>query len=282
MVLNIVFCMFLLIFLIPALRFQGGWAGFFSIMTGIFFLLLMVNWLRGPTCICHIMTPIQTVKLPALRRLKKTEKALARLRPLIEGSQGALSAESFRKVRQEELSPGIKRTPKALNHEQGNFHIILFFLLLISALFITIDIFYQSVATSLISTLIILSASILLIVSLVKQTGSDLNKPLKVITWITMGYFLIVYISSYAVFFYVTIKNLEIRNDQWELIKVSLSMSPMDYPWLMKLSIFCLSSSMIIGISGLVLTVRFRKEYEQQINPQSSGQDASLIELDYE
>ncbi|TAL24880.1 MAG: hypothetical protein EPN94_06380, partial [Nitrospirae bacterium] len=94
-VFNLGFGIFLIIFLMPALWVHGGWAGFFYIMAGLLFLLLMINWLRGPTCECHIMTPIQTVKLPALRRIRKAEKAIARLRSLIEGAQGVLPEESL-------------------------------------------------------------------------------------------------------------------------------------------------------------------------------------------
>jgi hypothetical protein len=279
---NLLLATFLVIFLLSALRVHGGWAGFFFVLTGLFFLLLIINWLRGPTCTCHIMTPIQTVILPALRRISKAKKALARLRPLIEGVQGVLSEESLPEIRQEVLSPHIKTQQKAIKHEHGNFHVILFALFAVSGLFIGIGIFYQSIVISLMSGLVVLSATILLIVSLVKQTGSDLSVSLKTITWLTTGYLFIVYLSSYVVSIYAMVKNPGIGNNEWGLIKNISILSPMDYPWLMRLSIFCLCSALILGISGLVLIRKFREEYEWRRNNQSSDQDASLIELEYE
>jgi hypothetical protein len=282
-VFNLLLAAFLIIFLLSALGLHGGWAGFFFALTVLFFLLFIINWLRGPTCICHIMTPIQTVLLPALRRIRKAEKALARLRPLIEGAQGVLSEESLHEIRQEEdVSPRVKTYQKALKHEQGNFHVILFALILVSGLFIAIGIFYQNIVISLMSGLVVLSATILLIVSLVKQTGSDLSVSLKTITWFTAGYLFIVYLSGYMVSVYAMVKNPGISSNEWGLIKNISIMSPMDHPWLMRLSIFCLCSALILGLSGLVLTRKFRKEYEWLRNNQSSGHDASRIELDYE
>jgi hypothetical protein len=259
-------------FCIPALRFNGGWSGFFFIITGLFFLLFMVNLFRGPTCVCHIMTPIQTVKLPALRRIRNTKKAMAQLRSLIEGAQGILPQESLGEIQQErKFRPAAKKIHTAIRHEQGTLHIFLFSLLLTSAVFIAIDIFYQNVPLSLLSGLITLSLTVLLIISLIKQTGSDLYKALKLLTWSAVGYLCVAFISGYVILFYMAITNPHISNNQWELIKRISGMSPMEYPWLMGLSIFSLICSLIIGISGLVLINKFRKEYESsQTNLQPS------------
>ena len=66
---------------------------FFWIIAGVFLLSLLINWFGGPTCVCNIQTAVQTVKLPSLHRLKTAQKALKRLRPLIEKAQGELSPE---------------------------------------------------------------------------------------------------------------------------------------------------------------------------------------------
>jgi hypothetical protein len=46
-----------------------------------------VNWLRGPTCICHLKTAVQTENLPSLNRVKNIQKILGMLKPKIEKAQ---------------------------------------------------------------------------------------------------------------------------------------------------------------------------------------------------
>jgi hypothetical protein len=58
-----------------------------SILAGVFFLLLALNVGKGPTCVCRIQTAVQTRPLPSLNRLRRARKAIAQLRPLIEAAQ---------------------------------------------------------------------------------------------------------------------------------------------------------------------------------------------------
>jgi len=64
-----------------------------SIITAAFLIPLVVNNLLGPTCSCRIKTAVQSEELRSLRRLRKTEKVIGRLRPLIAASQGTLAPE---------------------------------------------------------------------------------------------------------------------------------------------------------------------------------------------
>ena len=71
---------------------QVGGAGLFgwSVPGVLFLVLLGVNVLRGPTCVCQIQTAVQTRKLASLKRLRQARKFLDQLRPQIEAAQGAL------------------------------------------------------------------------------------------------------------------------------------------------------------------------------------------------
>ena len=62
------------------------------IVAGIWGLILLINWLRGPTCSCHIITAVQRDTLPSLDRLKKAEKVLPILRRRIREVQGELES----------------------------------------------------------------------------------------------------------------------------------------------------------------------------------------------
>jgi len=71
---------------------QVLWASFMS----VFILLALINSLKGPTCVCHITTAVQNEQIPALRRVRKADKIIARVRAAIATSQGLLSPEDLR------------------------------------------------------------------------------------------------------------------------------------------------------------------------------------------
>ena len=59
---------------------------------------LLVHLVRGPTCICHLRTPVQQEQLPSLNRLWKARRTLARIQAAIDAIQGPLSEEQFTEV----------------------------------------------------------------------------------------------------------------------------------------------------------------------------------------
>jgi hypothetical protein len=64
-------------------------------LAGIFGVLLLSNFLSGPSCQCMVQTAVQVEELPSLRRLPRAQKVLARLRPLIAQAQGQLAPEEL-------------------------------------------------------------------------------------------------------------------------------------------------------------------------------------------
>jgi hypothetical protein len=66
---------------------------FQGIIAGCLSLVLTVNLVAGPTCRCWIQTAVQNEEVPSLNRLKRAQKVLARLRPLIAEAQGWLTTE---------------------------------------------------------------------------------------------------------------------------------------------------------------------------------------------
>jgi hypothetical protein len=94
-----------LLFLIIGLQAGGGALIGWSVPGAFFSLLLAINFLRGPTCVCQIQTAVQTRKLGSLKRLRRARKFLDQLRPQIEAAQGALSPEEVAR-RIEQLRQG--------------------------------------------------------------------------------------------------------------------------------------------------------------------------------
>ena len=54
---------------------------------------LLLNTLFGPTCAVEIRTAVQTESLPSLCRVRKTQRIMNQLRPLISAAQGQLTGE---------------------------------------------------------------------------------------------------------------------------------------------------------------------------------------------
>ena len=75
-----------------ALQVSGVAMVVWSMIAGTFFILLAVHFGFGPTCICQIQTAVQTRPLPSLNRLRRAQKVIARLRPIIEGAQEPISS----------------------------------------------------------------------------------------------------------------------------------------------------------------------------------------------
>jgi hypothetical protein len=48
---------------------------------------------RGPTCVTHIQTAVQTEQIPSWGRIRAARKCLAEIRPRLEEAQGAIPAD---------------------------------------------------------------------------------------------------------------------------------------------------------------------------------------------
>jgi hypothetical protein len=95
---------------IIALQVGGAALVVWSAITGIFLVLLGINFGAGPTCVCRIQTAVQTRTLASLNRVRSTRKVLAQLRALIETSQEPISNEELA-LRLDQSRQGSLSTP---------------------------------------------------------------------------------------------------------------------------------------------------------------------------
>lgn len=76
-----------------------GWLGFpmigLAIMALILGIPLVINNIMGPACRTFLRTAVQVEELPSLNRIARTQRVLARIRPLIAAAQGKLSPEEL-------------------------------------------------------------------------------------------------------------------------------------------------------------------------------------------
>ena len=62
---------------------DGKGVAFSGLSAGLILIALVVNNILGPSCVCYIETAVQKEKLNSLKRLKKAQKAMDTLKPLI-------------------------------------------------------------------------------------------------------------------------------------------------------------------------------------------------------
>jgi len=95
-ILGVIFAFAAIFFGVLSVFTDSGWRTFLFVMTGTVLFALLVNWLRGPTCVCHLRTAVQTEELSPLKRFRATRKVIERLKPKIQEAQGLLAPELLR------------------------------------------------------------------------------------------------------------------------------------------------------------------------------------------
>ena len=258
---NLILSIFCLLFSLVALYWEGGWSVFNWSMAGLMAIFLVINWLRGPTCVSHLQTAVQAEKLHSLYRLKTAKKVMNRLRLLVEHTQGKLAREDIIekgvKASTVKISSVSTDTPDLPTGLDGmNVHKILFALLILNGLIGALDFFYNQVTITLFGTIISMAACVLVIIALVRQHGSNLKSSMHMITWVALGYLCINMFIGYIFYFVVIFRNPEMSHNQWELIKAISQMSPWDSPKIMGIFIFSICSSLVVGLSGLIISRR--------------------------
>jgi len=261
---NIVLGCLVLIFMLPAISFDGGWSLFYAIVAAVMLFLLLVGIYRGPTCETKLMTAVQTEKLHTLHRLKNTSKVMDSLRVNIHRTQGALKREtlnnlpvqpmenqgSYRQVQQ--------RGSEKFTHrdEKGRAHMGLFILLLLDGVLVSLGFFFTHVVLTIISTVASLVMGIFVIVALVKQHDSSMSGSLKAITWASLGFICINFVAGYVISIVFAMQNPGIVYNQWEVFKSMSLLSPWESPLKLSFDIFTLCGVLFLGIPGLYMLYR--------------------------
>ncbi|MCF7853652.1 MAG: hypothetical protein K9N51_02550 [Candidatus Pacebacteria bacterium] len=91
LVLTICYCLLIPLFCLGLFILGYAPKVFFGSLAATMIVLLIVNLLRGPTCVCVIQTAVQAAKLSAVRRVRTAEGLRLLLFPRIEEAQGELT-----------------------------------------------------------------------------------------------------------------------------------------------------------------------------------------------
>ena len=194
---SIILALVAAIFLAFALKITSSLAITCAVLSGGFLLALLFNLFRGPTCVCHLLTPLGSQRLPALGREKQVAKLRKRIGPLVSAVQGAVSAEELAAVRlAEPVSPSpfpnsaaLAQTgsPEQDSGYRGGAHWALFSLLIVDSGFSMIQMTVSNHLVSIIASLLQLSLFASTIIALVKQRGTRFPQAAKWLVWGALG-----------------------------------------------------------------------------------------------
>jgi hypothetical protein len=251
------------------------------LMVSAFFLaLILINWLRGPTCTCYLQTAVSRENLPSLNRLKNVNHTITRLTHVIEREQGHVSPEEIHhhlgEKAQNSSDGDLQKTAEANTQKSksaaetgmrqpvtsysGIIHTSLFYCLIVSGILTSIDFLHKSVPFTTIQMILSSGLSILLIVALVKQQGSGLSQWTRRLTWTTLGFMCAVSFIIYIIVIVITLQSKTAIYTTWDYLRMLSSVSPYDNSFLMVIYVVSISYCLTAGIAGLAFMSGYKNK----------------------
>ncbi len=257
----------------------SGWTIFSWICALFFLLLLLVNWLRGPTCAAHLRTAVHLVELPTLGRLRSARKAVALLRPRIAEAQGALAPDApslaaANESRDAAAPPVPPPVPAAAPPAGGTTraHEFLFYALLADGIVSIVSYQVRNPWLTLLGAPAFMTATAFLIAAMIRQRQRPVHPALRKAVWVTAAYWAASIVLGYAVALAVVFRNPAVSQNQWEFIKYIASVRPADSPFLKSVHLFGIVCPLTIGMAGLVtLLLCGNRERRRGTRPTPAG-----------
>jgi hypothetical protein len=255
-----------LLLVLPAFQLDGWASIFFYCMAALFLIILLVNWLLGPTCRTHLRTAVQQELLPSLHRLKTAVKVMNQLRPHIHAAQGDLTPEMLaggrpkiqrsqkRAAKASPVSTGVPVDNAAAWQAKGRIHLWLIALLMVRAILGLSEFYLDHMALTVIDMALFLSLFIVAIVFLVRQYDRPRHPGMLAIGWSTVAYVSLTAISGYAMFIFAAFNEPNAAFNQWKQIEQVARLSPKDSGFLFGLQLFFVFSAALLGIGALVVS----------------------------
>ncbi|MDJ0721800.1 MAG: hypothetical protein QNJ04_09225 [Desulfobacterales bacterium] len=237
----------------------------FSFLAGLF---LAINLFRGPTCVCHIRTAVQNVKIRPLVRMRRLNKVLDRVQPLIVEAQANLPsatpglsvpAGASRLTRAPERGAGSASTMPVTDAVSTRLHRILFGALVIQALLAGIEFYVSNLVYGIFATLFVMGVMILTVVALARQTDSGINAAAKRFTWAALALVCLEVAAGYAASIWSYATHPELLENHWGLYEHLILLSPRDHVWLMGLSLTIIVAALGLGLGGLASLRQHRR-----------------------
>jgi hypothetical protein len=244
-------------------------------------LIILVNTVKGPTCLTKLGTAVHAVNIPSMNRLRSSLRNVATLRKKIEQTQGHLSHEvllQHPKIEEPPVlyPPPLRATGKSnLINDSGIIHLSLFAFLVIDAIATIISIFDRSQMLLVFSLFSSFVFWFLLIMALIRQRRRTVPAGVSGLTWGVLIYSVIYYTWSYLFTMFFAIQHPASTISRWEWIKTIWALSPLENPGLFVMSVFSIACSLSLGIPGLISVLRFRSHSKAKNKIQIAGGEAA-------
>jgi hypothetical protein len=244
-------------------------------LAAISLLALIVHFVRGPTCRCFIYTAVQKEELPSLNRVWVAEKVIARLKSLIEAAQGVVDPEVLAAQVADPRVAGDLPEPQThaaesvvihnrVRHYDGTMHLIAFLLLLVDGLLSVLSLIHHVPLLAFVSIPLSLTYSILIVVALVRQQGTDVPPMVRTVAWIVTGFAWLSLMVGNVVGSMMAVYNGRMITNQWNLQQEMLKLSPHDSLFVLVLSIVNVACSFGLGVPGVMGVLRHRRAFATQ------------------
>jgi hypothetical protein len=261
-------------FVLAVLSGAGPGRTFLASIGMIFLAAFVYHLLKGPTCHCFVVTAIQKEQLPSLGRIGLANKVIAVLSRSIEAAQGhldraALVESTFDPVSDTTtaIHQPLTHQTKERHHSTGMIHLITFLLLLMGGLIKGIDFVHHTREFALLSHIMFLSGSVLTIVALVKQKGSDLPHSARTLTWASVVFVWLLSFINSIISFASAIKHLKTFKGQFDFYESMLNISPLDSSFMFIYTIVTIVCSLLLATCGLIVILRHRRVSSDGVGP---------------
>ncbi len=248
----------------------GGAAAFGTTIASGLLIGLLINSVLGPTCICHVKTPLAVHELPSLCRLKKARRALEKILPSIRDSQGDFSPDKMHSLTGNAggIQPGpvaagrqITSSPRQLPEAYGGgVHLIAFGLLLGHVIIACIQCYSPSRPVLALFGFETTALLILLITALIRQKGNAVTGPVRGMTWTALAVCTLSILTGYVYFILYLVRHhtKALFRDQDALISTMARVTPADNPLMIKVFIGFMVVLSLCGILGILGIIRMR------------------------
>jgi hypothetical protein len=240
-----------------------------GILTGIFFLGLLINALKGPTCKCFIQTAVQIDPLPSLHRTRAAKKAIQIIQPHIESIQGSVPQQDLLLIQPEystAAQPLFVKTSGAeqIHHESGSFHFALFGSLVAYAILSVVNLFYRNTALYAAKVAILTAILVTMIAAAVRQRNSDMNLSLKRTVWFSLALLIATVLGGYINMLLFVVRHPQAVFDEWGIMQSMIKSSPFDSPFSIISYVLSFAGSLFIAVTGIILLIRHRNVHRRQ------------------
>ena len=241
----------------------GASAFSLAVTGGAWLLALLANWLRGPTCACHIQTAVQTEPLPSLHHLRNADRVIRRLRPRVDAAQGPLDP-SWRTaagvVSAADPVPVPPRPAPSVPFD-GRSHARLYLTLGLGALHTAVGFlgnWRQHPAHQVSGGLLALATIACVLVATVKQFRSDISRPLRATIWVALAYIGCIYLTALGYSLLRTVERVSSAAAQGAPIGLT-GFYTTGLPDSPALHAFLLICPLLISLWGLLALYQFRR-----------------------